>query len=170
MLSVTDRKIDEQGNLLNEGNWNRDYVDSRFGKLAYISPVTSWPTIPRVAQQYGLKVEQDDSGKYKFWYPRTNRALAGVNPISAGGKDNRIAPWTADTILDYKDYLDRTDPNYYQYNLKDTSGSKASVNPLLESMTNLSSGREGVKATPVGGGTTQWENPMLTALSKMLGA
>lgn len=155
----------------NKTAFNTNYVDSRFGKLAYSSPVTSWPTIPKVAQRYGLKVEKGDNNTYQFFYPRTNRALAGVTGVFAAGRNDRINPRAADTILDFKDYLDRTDPNYYRYNLQDKSRNSDTTSALIQALTNLSTGREGLQQpTPVGGGLTQWENPTVTAIARMLGA
>ena len=150
---------------------NTNYVDSRFGKLAYSSPVTSWPTVQQMAAKYGLGLESGDNNTYQFLYPRTGRAIAGVTGVVAGGSNSRINPQAADTILDFKDYLDRTDPNYFHYNLQDKTRSGTSLNPLLQSMTSLSTGKEGLKQTaPASGGAAQWENPMLTAISMMLGA
>jgi hypothetical protein len=87
----------------------------RFGALAYMSPIRSWPSVKSLTRGYGLYNQQFAPGMHSFYYPRTGRGLGTVNTLHSLGKE-RIHPKAADALLDRAKGLGMTDPNVIRYN------------------------------------------------------
>lgn len=94
------------------------YASSRFGKLAYASPVNSWPSIQEL-QKHSTEITPTrvDDGIYDITYNRTNRGIGTYLTVPSYGLD-RINPYYADQVLNTAQELDRTDPNFYLYELR----------------------------------------------------
>ena len=140
------------------------FYSKRFGALAYVSPLNSWPTVDSIAKNYnlGLSRSQDNPNTYQFTYNRTGRTLGNVTTTHSGGKIN---PQTADTILDYAEYLDRVDPNYQQYDLQ---AQAQAASPLTQALNLIAPGEFTKKPTPLA--KTPYGNAFQEALNKVYGA
>jgi len=94
-------------------------ASQRFGSLAYLSPEASWPTLPSIAKQYDVTINPTGDNTYQWLSNRVKgRVLGDLKLQGTYANQQRVNPYTADRMLDYKDYLDRVDPNRYHYDLR----------------------------------------------------
>ncbi len=129
-------------------------ASKRFGLLAYMAPVESWPTVEEIANKYDLGLSVSGPDTFRFTYNRTGRSLGDVVSSRGGG---RIRPYAADQILDYAEHLDRVDPNYTKY-----TASSGTVTPFTQALS-LVAPREFVR--PVAQTKTPYGNSLQKALS-----
>ncbi|MFA7175063.1 MAG: hypothetical protein WC340_16945 [Kiritimatiellia bacterium] len=140
------------------------FHSKRFGPWAYAAPLEETEKLEILAPRLGYGSYTKDTNNVTFNYDRTGRVLGNA----AANAEGKLTHRSMDTLFDYMDaykkYLNQHDPNYYNLDFRgQTQG--ASVNPLLQSMTNLSTGKENL-IQPASGGKTTWSDPLLDALSK----
>lgn len=136
----------------------------RFGPWAYAAPLDETEKLEILAPRLGYGSYTKDTNNVTFNYDRTGRVLGNAVTDTEGKLSYKAMDTLFDYMDEYKKYLDQYDPNYYNYDFRGQT-QKANANPLLQSMTNLSAGRENL-VQPASGGKATWSYPLLDALSR----
>ena len=150
------------------------YESDRFGLEAYRSPVNAWPSIYRL-QDYNKNIKVDRIGDtptgnlFNVNYTRTGRNLGDYAGYNALGRGESVHPLILDNILDRARELDRTDPNFYMYNLQSRTQPQQQVKytPPMTARPEQGSAPQALIA-PYGQGTLQQQNTSADAFMQAI--